>query len=86
MKTDKEILTAFEEGRLRRAGNAAQEMQLAREAAGNYLRKNSRISIRLSGADLNLIKRKASEEGLPYQTLIASVLHKFAAGRLGGRS
>ena len=42
------------------------------------------INIRLSSADLNRLKQKAAYEGLPYQTLIASVLHKYAAGHLLG--
>ena len=46
------------------------------------LRKNSRINIRLSENDLQAIQTKAIQEGLPYQTLIASVLHKYVTGRL----
>ncbi len=76
----KGILEDFEGGKLRRSRNASQEIKYAKEAASNYLRKNNRINIRLSGADLNLLKRKAVQEGMPYQTLIASVLHKFAMG------
>lgn len=74
------ILGDFEGGKLRRSKYAAQEIKYAKEAASNYLRKNNRINIRLSGVDLNLLKRKAVQEGMPYQTLIASVLHKFAMG------
>ncbi len=82
-KSEQEILTeALDHGRLRRVKGAAHEIRAAREAAGNYLKKNARINIRLSEPDLNLLKRKAVEEGMPYQTLIASVLHKFVTGRL----
>lgn len=77
-----EILNAFEQGHLKRAGGATREMQAAREAAASYFKKEARINIRLSGPDLKLLKRKAAEEGMPYQTLIASVLHKFVSGRL----
>jgi len=42
------------------------------------MRKDTSISIRLSAADLNGIKAKAMEEGLPYQTLITSIIHKYA--------
>jgi len=45
------------------------------QAAERYLRKDARVNIRLSTADLEMLKRRAAEEGLPYQTLIASVLH-----------
>ena len=48
-------------------------------AARNYLRKDARINIRLSNADLEMLKRRAAEEGLPYQTLSASILHKYVS-------
>lgn len=54
-----------------------------KSAAENYRVKNKRISIRVYGSDLENIKRIALQEGLPYQTLITSVLHKFATGQLG---
>ena len=44
--------------------------------------KDKRVNIRLSSPDLMDIQARALEEGMPYQTLIASVLHKFVAGRL----
>ena len=46
----------------------------------SYLQKDARINIRISSSDLKRIKQKAAYEGLPYQTLIASVLHKYSAG------
>lgn len=52
------------------------------EAARNSLLKDQRINIRISKQDLDLIKTKALEEGLPYQTLISSLLHKFATGKI----
>lgn len=52
------------------------------QAAQNYTKKDKRISIRVYGADLDLIKQSALREGLPYQTLITSVLHKYATGQL----
>jgi len=53
---------------------------LAKKVAINSLRKDMRINIRISSVDLEHIKRKAVHDGLPYQTLITSVLHKYAAG------
>jgi hypothetical protein len=47
--------------------------------------KDRRINIRLSSGDLSDIQAKALEEGIPYQTLIASVLHKYVTGRLAER-
>lgn len=51
-------------------------------AAKNYQTKDARINIRLSKTDLNQLKRRAAREGLPYQTMISSILHKVANGLL----
>lgn len=51
-------------------------------AARNTQRKDRRVNIRLSEKDLALLRERAAIEGIPYQTLMASVLHKFASGRL----
>lgn len=53
----------------------------ARSAKATF-RKDRRVNIRLSSKDLEAIQRRAIEEGLPYQTLISSLLHKYASGRL----
>jgi predicted DNA binding CopG/RHH family protein len=45
-------------------------------------RKDRRLNIRLSSRDLEAIQKRALAEGLPYQTLISSLLHKYASGRL----
>jgi len=79
---EQELLEAFESGELKSVDNLAEEMASAKEAAANYFRKDARINIRLSRNDLRRIKQKAAYEGLPYQTLIASLLHKYAAGHL----
>lgn len=50
--------------------------------AKETLKKDKRINIRLSSRDLDLIQRKAAREGIPYQTLIGSILHKYANGYL----
>ena len=55
-------------------------MNIAQLAAKNYLKKEARINIRISYPDLSSLKRRASVEGLPYQSMIASILHKVAAG------
>lgn len=47
-------------------------------------RKDKRVNIRMTERDLQLLQQKAEEEGLPYQTLISSVLHKYVTGRLVG--
>lgn len=59
--------------------DVAKEKELARKAATRYLKKEARINIRLSIIDLEKIKEKAVYEGLPYQTLISSILHKYVS-------
>ena len=62
--------------------NAEEEISYARDAADKYLRKNAKINIRLSQHDVEGLKRIAVREGMPYQTLIASILHKFVRRQL----
>ena len=78
---DREIIAAYERGEFKPVKNMKAEIAKLQAAARNYLRKDARINIRLSEADLLMLKRRAAEEGMPYQTLIASVLHKFVSGR-----
>lgn len=65
--------------------NVKEEIELFKKAAGNYFHKDKRITIRIYGRDLERIKQMAVEEGLPYQTLITSILHKLSIGRLVAR-
>jgi len=77
---EKEISDSFDKGEWKSVKNLKHEKEIAKKAARNTLRKNARINIRLSSNDLLRIKQKAVFEGIPYQTLIASILHKYAAG------
>lgn len=76
---EKELVAAYEAGEFRPVKNQSAEKRIAVEAAKRYTRKDARINIRLSTADLEMLKRRAAEEGLPYQSLIASVLHKYVS-------
>ena len=78
---ESEVLDAFEKGQLKSLATKA-ELAKFRAAAHATALKDKRINIRLSSGDLKDIQAKALEEGMPYQTLIASVLHKFATGKL----
>ena len=78
---EKEILEAPESGKIKPVANKA-ELQRLKAAARATAIKNRRVNIRLSSGDLQDIQAKALEGGLPYQTLIASVLHKYVTGRL----
>ena len=81
---EKELSDSFDRGEWKSVKNVKKHIVKAKTAATNYLRKNARVNIRISSTDLEQIKQKAAFEGLPYQTLIASVLHKYAAGHLDG--
>ena len=78
---EEEILTAFEKGQLKSVATKS-ELAKFKAAASATAIKDRRVNIRLSSGDLNDIQVKALEEGIPYQTLIASVLHKYVTGRL----
>ncbi len=81
-KEEQEILDSFERGEWKSVQNLDEEKAFAKEAATNYLKKDARVNIRISSSDLEQLKRKAAYEGLPYQTFLASLLHKYAAGHL----
>ena len=82
---EREVLDAFERDRLVSVATKA-ELDRFRAAARATAIKDRRVNIRLSSSDLNDIQVKALEEGVPYQTLIASVLHKYVTGRLAERA
>ena len=71
------LLAAFEKGELKSVKNVKAEKQTATQASEHFLRKDARINIRLSNHDLDQLKRIAVLEGLSYQTLITSILHKY---------
>ncbi len=81
---EREILQAYETGQLKPVASKA-ELQQMRAAARATAIKDKRVNIRVSSADLQGIQAKALEEGMPYQTLIASVLHRYVTGRLQGK-
>lgn len=76
-----EILGAYEKGQLKSVATKAELAKFKAAARATGI-KDRRVNIRLSSGDLNDIQVKALEEGIPYQTLIASVLHKYVTGRL----
>lgn len=75
---EEEILKAYEEGKLVRVKNFAKQKKLLEQAAKNTLSKTKNINIRLSERVVARLKAKAAKEGLPYQTLASSILHRFA--------
>ena len=81
-RDEQEILDAIESGRWELIEPKRSELQRYAQIAKNTLRKGQRMNIRISSADFNRIKAKAAEEGIPYQTLVASIIHKYVSGNL----
>ena len=79
---EQEILASFERGEWKPVRNQKGEIARLKAAAETTLLKNKRVNIRISSRDLAGLQARAAEEGVPYQTLMASVLHKFVSGRL----
>ena len=82
---EKELLGSVERGDWKSAksakGGKRERVRYSRYAKATF-RKDRRLNIRLSSKDLEAIQKRALAEGLPYQTLISSLLHKYASGRL----
>jgi len=81
-KLEEEILASFERGEWQSVPNLKDEIARFASMASASLVKDKRVNIRISSRDLEDIQAKAAEEAIPYQTLMASVLHKFVTGRL----
>lgn len=79
---ESELLASFEAGEWQLVANQSAENARYQQIAAEALGKNRRVNIRISAMDLEGMQARAAEEGLPYQTLMASVLHKYASGRL----
>ena len=79
---EKEILEAFESDELKPVKSRSRELIRHKKIAEATFAKDSRINIRLSSKDLRALQKRAMAEGMPYQTLVASVLHKFVEGQM----
>ena len=80
-KEESKLLKAYEAGEFKSALTRTRKKQI-REAASNTFKKDKRINIRISRRDLDAIQKRALIEGIPYQTLVSSILHKYASGSL----
>ena len=80
-KEEKEILKEFEAGEFKSVLTPRRKKML-QAAAEETFKKDKRINIRISSRDLESLQRRALEEGIPYQTLVSSVLHKYVSGGL----
>jgi predicted DNA binding CopG/RHH family protein len=80
-----EILQALEAGQLKPVTDADKRVKSHRVAAEGTFKKDQRLNIRISSRDLKNLQARAAEEGIPYQTLAASLVHKYVSGQLISR-
>jgi len=79
---EKELLKLDESEKISLGQNDSIEKETLIAVARETLQKDKRIKIRMSGRDLLSLKRKANRFGMPYQTLISSILHQYVSGDL----
>ena len=81
-REERDLKDSFERGEWRSIKEREAAIRRCRGYARATFKKDRRVNIRISGKDLEALQIRAIEEGLPYQTLMASILHKYAGGRL----
>ena len=79
---EKDILESYEPGEWVPVKNAKEEIKKLQQYAKNTLQKDKRINIRMSSKDLDQVEVLAVQEGIPYQTLVSSIIHKYVSGSL----
>lgn len=79
---DIELIESVEHGEWKRVDDFEHAKAQLADAARQTSLKDYRINIRVSSRDVELLKSRAMEEGIPYQTLVSSILHKYVTGRL----
>ena len=82
MNTEKELKKTIENDEWQSVSNLSEMKKQFKAAAKNTLLKDQRMNIRIAQRDLEGLKTKALEEGMPYQTLVSSILHKYVTGKL----
>jgi predicted DNA binding CopG/RHH family protein len=83
---EKDILDAYESGRLKVSAASKKEIERIKKAAKNTFKKDKRITIRLYDHDYKGIQKKAMEMGIPYQTLISGIVHRYIEGELKSKN
>ncbi len=81
-KEEKDILEAYEKGRMKLSTPSKKEIESIKAIAKNTFKKDKRITIRLYDHDYKGIQKKAMEMGIPYQTLISGIIHRYIEGDL----
>lgn len=85
-KEEKELMESIEQDDWKPIKNIKQEKEKVISAAQNTLKKDKRINLRISEKDYHQIQIKAIEEGIPYQTFISSIIHKYLNGSLSPKA
>jgi predicted DNA binding CopG/RHH family protein len=81
-KEEKELLESIEKDEWKSIPNLQEEIERSKKIARATIVKDQRMNIRISKKDLYALKIRAIEEGMPYQTLVSSILHKYLSGKL----
>ena len=81
-KEERELLDSYERGEWKSVKNRKEEIETHRGYARQTLKKDKRVNIRISSMVLDELQTRAVEDGMPYQTLISSILHRFVTGKL----
>jgi len=79
---EKDLLESYHRDEWRQVRNPKKEIKKLKQYARNTLQKDKRINIRMSSKDLDQVQVIAAQEGVPYQTLISSIIHKYVSGYL----
>ncbi len=79
---EQEILEKFDKDELRSPIDAAQEMELARQAARNTTRQWRQVTLQVTDEEYSLARARAAEEGIPCPSLLSDIIHKYLSGRL----
>jgi predicted DNA binding CopG/RHH family protein len=85
-REEKDILDAYESGNLKLSTPSKKEIESIKAAAKNTFKKDKRITIRLYDHDYKGIQKKAMEMGIPYQTLISGIVHRYIEGELKSKN
>ena len=81
-KSEQTLVHEIEKNEWKSVSDKTHYLKKLKFAARTTMLKDKRMNIRIAGKDMELLKTKALEEGIPYQTLVSSVLHKFVTGKL----
>ena len=81
-KEEKELLESIERDEWKSISKLQEEIERSKKIARATIVKDQRMNIRISKKDLDALKIRAIEEGMPYQTLVSSILHKYLSGKL----